>query len=138
MRWWQIRKRDADVERELQSDLELEEEEQREHGVPPEEARFAARRAFGNSTLIKEQTREVWGWLWLGWLLKDVRYAIRGLFRSPVFTLVSVLSLALGVGVITGMFGIFEAVFLEAVSAHNVAQLRHIEPGNFHVFYRYC
>src|SRR5437016_8220640 len=62
MRWWQIRKRDADVERELQSDLELEEEEQREHGVPPEEARHAALRSFGNPTLISEQTRAVWSW----------------------------------------------------------------------------
>lgn len=56
MRWWQTRRRDADLERELRSDLELEEEEQRERGVPPEEARYAARRAFGNSTLIKEHT----------------------------------------------------------------------------------
>src|SRR6266566_8233076 len=57
MRWWQIRKRDADVERELQSDLELEEEEQREHGVPPEEARHAALRSFGNPTLIGANSR---------------------------------------------------------------------------------
>lgn len=62
MRWWQIRKRDEDLERELRSDLELEEEEQREGGVPSEEAPYAARRAFGNTTLIREQTREAWGW----------------------------------------------------------------------------
>jgi hypothetical protein len=53
MRWWQIRKRDADLERELQSDLELEEEEQRERGLSPEEARHAALRAFGNPTLCQ-------------------------------------------------------------------------------------
>ena len=47
MRWWQSRKRYADLERELQSDLDLEEEEQRENGLPAEEARYAARRAFG-------------------------------------------------------------------------------------------
>lgn len=137
MRWWQIKKRNADLEQELRSDLELEEEEQRENGLPPEEARYAAQRALGNMLLIKEQTREVWGWLWLEWLLKDIRYAVRGLFRSPVFTLVSVLSLALGVGVTTGVFGIFEAVFLNAVSARNVGQLRHIEPGDSAVSYRY-
>ena len=62
MKWWQIRKRNADLERELRSDLELEEEEQRENGLPPEEARYAARRAFGNTTLIREQTHEAWGW----------------------------------------------------------------------------
>src|SRR5262245_34746475 len=137
MSWWQIKKRNADLERELRSDLELEEEEQRENGLPQAEARYAAQRAFGNTLLIREQTREVWGWLWLEWLLKDIRYAIRGLFRSPVFTLVSVLSLALGVGVTTRIFGIFEAVFLNAVSARNVGQLRQIEPGDYAVSYRF-
>jgi hypothetical protein len=62
MKWWQIRKRNADVERELQSDLQLEEEEQREQGIAPEEARYAALRAFGNPSVIREQTREVWSW----------------------------------------------------------------------------
>ena len=70
MRWWQLKKRDADLARELQSDLELEEEEQREKGMPPEEAHFAARRALGNAALIREHTHEAWGWApWerLGW-----------------------------------------------------------------------
>jgi hypothetical protein len=60
MTWWRIRKRDADLERELRSDLELEEEEQREAGISGEDARFAALRAFGNPALIHEQTRAVW------------------------------------------------------------------------------
>jgi hypothetical protein len=50
MRWWQIRRRNTDLERELRSDLELEEEEQRENGLSAEDARFAAHRAFGNAT----------------------------------------------------------------------------------------
>jgi hypothetical protein len=62
MKWWQIRKRDADLKRELQSDLELEEEEQRERGVTPEETLYAAISAFGNPSAISEQTREVWNW----------------------------------------------------------------------------
>ena len=65
MRWWRITKRNADLERELQSDLELEEEEQRERGVSSEEARYAALRAFGNPTLIREQTHATWSWSWL-------------------------------------------------------------------------
>jgi hypothetical protein len=86
MRWWQIRKRDADLERELQSDLDLEEEEQREGGLSPEEAHHAALRAFGNPTLIREHTRAVWSWNWLENLLRDLRISIRTLLRSPAFT----------------------------------------------------
>jgi hypothetical protein len=51
MKWWDLKKKRADLEREIQSDLELEEEEQREIGISPEEARFAAHRSFGNATL---------------------------------------------------------------------------------------
>jgi hypothetical protein len=58
MRWWQVKKRDADLERELRSDLELEEEELRERGLSPENARYAARLALGNAALIREQTHE--------------------------------------------------------------------------------
>ena len=147
MRWWDEmkylvrklnRKRaDQELEEEIRTHLELETQEKIEVGLSLEEARYAAQRALGNTLLIQEQTREVWGWLWLEWLLKDIRYAIRGLFRSPGFTLVSVLSLALAVGVTTGIFGIFEAVFLNAVSARNIGQLRHIEPGDSAVSYPY-
>jgi len=64
VKWWQIRKRDEDLERELRADLDLEEEEQREKGVPADEAGYAALRAFGNPTLIREQTRGAWSWNW--------------------------------------------------------------------------
>jgi hypothetical protein len=52
--------RDAEVERELEAHLELESEEQQDSGLPPEEARYAARRAFGNTTLVREDVREIW------------------------------------------------------------------------------
>lgn len=73
MHWWQIKKRDADLERELQSDLELKEEQQRENGLPPEEAHYAARRAFGNPTFIREQTHESWGSATFERLSQDIR-----------------------------------------------------------------
>ena len=82
MKWWQLKKRDADLERELRSDLELK-EEQRESGVSPEEARYAARRAFGNTAVIKEQTHEAWGWAPFERLGQDLRYALRQLSRNP-------------------------------------------------------
>jgi predicted permease len=112
MRWWQIRKRDKDVERELQSDLDLEEEEQRERGVLPEEARHAALRAFGNPTLISEQTRAVWSWNALDTLLRDVRVSIRTLFRSPGFSLIAVVVIALCIGATTSLFTVVWSVLL--------------------------
>ena len=84
MRWWQIGKRDAELERELESDLELEEEEQRERGLPAKDARYAALRAFGNTTLVKEQTHEVWGSAPVDRVMQDVRYALRQLRRAPL------------------------------------------------------
>src|SRR5580692_479204 len=83
MKWWQIRKRNADLERELQSDLELEKEEQRERGLSSKEAHYAALRALGNPTLIREQTRATWSWSWLESLASDLKYGIRGMFRNP-------------------------------------------------------
>jgi len=101
MKWWQIGKRDADLERELQSDLQLEEEEQREHGIAPEEARYAALRAFGNPSVISEQTREVWSWDRLETLLRDLRISIRTLARQPGFSAVVMLVIAVGIGATT-------------------------------------
>jgi predicted permease len=135
--WWQLKRSETELERELRADLQLEEEEQLENGLSPEEARYAAQRAFGNTLLIKEQTLEVWGWLWLDGFIDDVRYAARGLLRSPAFTSVSVLSLALGLGLVTGIFGALNAVFLDAVSARNPSGLRYVYPGDGDVSYSY-
>jgi predicted permease len=112
MRWWQLRKRDADVERELQSDLELEEEEQREQGACAKDARHAALRAFGNPTLISEETRAVWTWNALENFLRDVRIGIRTLFRSPGFSVLAVLVMALCIGAATSLFTVMRSVLL--------------------------
>jgi len=118
MRWWQSnrwqnKKRDADLERELRSDLELEEEEQREGGVSGEEAHYAALRAFGNPTLIREQTLAVWSWNWLESLLRDLRFSLRTLCRTPGFTVIAILVMALGIGANVALFTVVRGVLLK-------------------------
>ena len=115
MHWWQIRKRDADLERELRYDLELEEEEQREKGLSAEEARYAARRAFGNPTLIREQTHEAWGTAQFERFWQDVHYALRQMRRSLGFTLVVVLTMALGIAATTTMFTVVYSTLLRSL-----------------------
>jgi predicted permease len=123
MTFWQSKKKDADLERELRSDLELEEEEQRERGLSPEEARHAALRAFGNPTLIREHTRAVWSWNGLENLLRDLRISVRTLFRSPGFSLIAVLVMALCIGAATSLFTVARSVLLRPLPFRDPARL---------------
>ncbi len=112
MKWWQIKKRDADLERELRSDIELEEEEQRESGLPPEEAHYAAMRAFGNPTLIREQTHVVWS-NWIESPARDLRYSLRTLWRTPGFSLTAIVVMALSIGANIALFTVVRSVLLK-------------------------
>ncbi|HLJ79173.1 MAG TPA: ABC transporter permease [Acidobacteriaceae bacterium] len=113
MRWWQFRKRNADLERELRADLDLEEEEQRESGRSPEEARYAARRAFGNEALLKDQTHDVWAWGQIESVVRDLRYGLRTLGRTPGFTWIAIVVMALGIGANVALFTVFRSVLLK-------------------------
>ena len=126
MKWWQIRRKNADLERELHSDLELEEEEQRERGLPGEEARYAARRAVGNVTLIKEQTRETWGWAAIERLGQDVRHALRQFRKKPGFALACMITLALGIGATTTIYSIMDALLLRPLPYPNSPRVVHL------------
>lgn len=135
MRWWQIQKRNADLERELRSDLDLEEEEQRESGRSPDEARYAARRSFGNPTLIREQTREVWGWNRTEAMVRDLRYGLRTLRRTPSFTWIAVVVMALGIGANVALFTVFRSILLKPLpysDPDRLALLYEADPGHPH------
>ena len=101
-----------DLDEELRLHLELERERQREAGVPETEALRAARRTLGNATLIRERTRDVWGWRWLDDLGRDVRQALRGLRRNTGFTATVVCVLAAGIGANSAMFGIVHGMLI--------------------------
>lgn len=132
MRWWRRRWRDADLERELRADLELEEEEQRDRGLSEEEARYAARRALGNTTLIREQTHAIWSWSWLESAKRDLRYTIRTLAHSPGFSLAVMLVMALGIGSTVAMFTVVYSVLMKPLPYHNQGRLVRIYDADAH------
>jgi macrolide transport system ATP-binding/permease protein len=86
-----------------------------DRGMSADEAHYAALRQFGNLTRVKEDTREIWSFVWFEELVQDIRYALRTLAKNPGFTAIAVLSLTLGIGGTTTIFTLVKGVFLQSI-----------------------
>src|SRR5262245_6044817 len=110
--------------------LEMKAAENLASGVSPEKARYAARRQFGNQTLLREVSRDMWSFRSLETLAQDLRYGLWMMIKNPGFTAVAVLTLALGIGANTAIFTVVNAVILQPLPYPEAAQLIRLWESN--------
>lgn len=118
--------REFQLDRELQDHLDLEAEDQQQAGLPSEEARRAARQAFGNPAVVREDVREAWGWMWLERLWLDTRLAVRLWARTPGFTAIAIATIGIGIGASTALVAQVKAVFWTPLPVVSPQDLRFV------------
>ncbi len=131
-----------DLDEEIEAHLRMAVRDRVERGESPEQARAAAAKEFGNVPLVKDVTREIWGWGWLERVGQDLQYALRQLRKSPGFTFAAVATLALGIGANTAIFELLDAVLMQALPVRNPQELAEVRivdmdkaRGSFNIAY---
>lgn len=120
--FWRSR-RERELDDEIRAHFAMAVRDRVERGEDPREAELEVRREFGNEALVREVTRDVWGWQWMEAASQDIRYALRGMRRSPGITAVIVASLALGIGANTAIFSLVYSILLRALPVSHPEEL---------------
>jgi predicted permease len=112
-----------DLDQDIRDYVERETQDNIERGMLPEEARYSALRKFGNVAWVKEQTWEVWSFVWLERLWQDIRFGLRALVKNPGFTAAVVITLALGIGANTAIFSLANALLSKKLPVKDPSRL---------------
>ena len=117
-----------DLDQDIREHIAMETQDNIERGLAPEEARFAAIRKFGNVTRVKEDTREVWSFVWLEQWLQDFGFALRTLRKNPGFALTAVLILTLSIAANVIVFGVLEGLVLRQLDVPHADRVMTLQP----------